>query len=116
MVNRMEVIQTECLAGAVDAGWVTGCTVNLQFRWGLILRWPRGFKFPARLDDLAAANQVRIRLCEMRKDEEHVDGLDADERDDDATDAVDEQVAAKERIGGLGLVFDAFECQRDERD
>src|SRR5689334_22732921 len=42
----------------------------------------------------------------------HVDQLDADERHDDATQAVDQQVAAQQRCGADGTVADALQRQR----
>lgn len=70
-VKRIEVSQTECTFGATGAGCRAGCTVDLQFRVG------------------------KCFLREMREYKKHVDNLDADERDDDATDTIDKQIAAK---------------------
>src|SRR5262249_32109312 len=45
-----------------------------------------------------------------------VDGLDADERNDDAAYAVDQQVTAQQRPGADRAVGDALQRQRDQRD
>ena len=52
----------------------------------------------------------------MQRHQAQVDGLDADERDDDAAHAVDQQVVAQQHIGGLGLVLHALQRQRNQRD
>src|ERR1700755_3442969 len=53
---------------------------------------------------------------EVQGGDDEVDRLDADERDDDAADAVDEKVTAQQRAGADGAVGDAFQRQRDQRD
>ena len=52
----------------------------------------------------------------MQGRDDEVDGLDADEGDDDAAEAVDQQVAAQQRPGADRAVGDALQCQRDQRD
>src|SRR5262245_11939202 len=66
--------------------------------------------------------QSRLReICmtaSFRKPEQrdgHVDGLDADERRDDAAKAIDEQIPSEERLGAQRAVGDAAQRQRDER-
>src|ERR1017187_9142386 len=53
-------------------------------------------------------------LCQMQGNQEHIDGLDANEGHDDAADAVDQQVVAQQNIGRLGHVLDALEGQRNQ--
>ena len=48
--------------------------------------------------------------------DDEVDQLDADERHDEAAEAVDEQVAAQQRGGADRPVGDAAQRQRDQRD
>src|SRR5262245_48707835 len=56
------------------------------------------------------------RSCrDMRRDHDDGDQLDADERDDDAAQPPDEEVAAQERIGPERLVLDAPERDRDQQ-
>ena len=43
-------------------------------------------------------------------------GLDADKGNDDAAEAVDQQVTAQQRAGADGAIGDAFQRQRDQRD
>src|SRR5208283_2173065 len=54
-------------------------------------------------------------LRQMQGYQKHVDGLDADEGNNNAAYAVDQQIVAQQDIGGLGLVLDALECQRNQR-
>src|SRR5262245_36923918 len=48
--------------------------------------------------------------------DQEVDRLDADERNDDAADTIDQEVAAKQRSGADRAVTHTFERQRDQRD
>ena len=52
----------------------------------------------------------------MQGVDREVDGLDADKRNDDAADAVDQQVAAQQRASPDRTVGDALQRQRDEGD
>src|SRR5690349_12249833 len=66
-------------------------------------------------------NIVSFPLCEAGSTDDEVDRLDPDERDDDAAEAVDQQVAAQQVRGPGGgadraAVLDTFERQRDQRD
>src|ERR1700722_6530541 len=48
--------------------------------------------------------------------ERHVDRLDADERNDDASHAVDQQISAQERGGAERPVFHSLQSERDQQD
>ena len=52
----------------------------------------------------------------MQGRDQEVDGLDADERDDDAAEAVDEEVPAQELRGADRAVGDPLQGERNERD
>src|SRR5665213_2288128 len=65
---------------------------------------------------LSSENSVRMGLDEMEEVDEHIDGLDADEGNENASQAVDEQVAAENRGSAERLVDDAPQGQRDQRD
>ena len=45
-----------------------------------------------------------------------IDQLDADERHDDAAEAVDQQIAAQQRCGADGAILHAAQSERDQRD
>ena len=53
---------------------------------------------------------------EVQGGDHEVDGLDADERNDDAAEAVDQQVAPQQRAGADRPIGDALQRQRDQRD
>src|SRR6266478_9264572 len=53
---------------------------------------------------------------EVEGADNQVDGLDADERNDDSADAVDEQIASHERGGTDRTIAHPFERQRNKRD
>src|SRR6478752_7956024 len=53
---------------------------------------------------------------QVQGSDNEVDRLDADERNDDAADAVDQQVASQQRTRADRPITDALERQRDERD
>src|ERR1700755_1606598 len=53
---------------------------------------------------------------EMQGGDHEVDRLNADERNDDAADAVDQQVAPQQRTGADRPVRDALQGERDQRD
>src|ERR1700745_2692254 len=61
-------------------------------------------------------NMTRSPSGEMQGRNDNVDGLDADERDDDAADAVDPKIAAEQRAGADRAITHPFEGQWDERD
>src|SRR4051812_7896571 len=48
--------------------------------------------------------------------DQKVDRLDADERNDDATQPIDQEIAPKQRTGTDRAITHAFERQRDERN
>ena len=52
----------------------------------------------------------------MESSDDEIDELDADERNDDAAQAVDEQVALQNRERADRLVGDAAQRQRNQRD
>ena len=51
-----------------------------------------------------ACPAAALQLRESKRGDDDVDDLDPDERDDDAADAVDQQVAPEQRRGALGPV------------
>ena len=53
---------------------------------------------------------------EMQGGDDEVDDLDADERHDEAAEAVDQKVAAQQRGRADRPVGDALQRQRDQRD
>src|SRR6266487_6577717 len=53
--------------------------------------------------------------CQVQHLQDQVDGFYKDERDDDATDAVDQQVPVQEWPRPNRAVLDATQCQRDQR-
>ena len=53
---------------------------------------------------------------EVKRGDQQIQRLDADERDDDAADAVDQQVALQQLSGADCAVLDAAQGQRDQRD
>src|SRR2546430_5536163 len=53
---------------------------------------------------------------QMQHLQDQVDGFDADEWDDDTSDAVDQEVAAQERTCPDRAVFDPSQGQWDQRD
>src|SRR5437867_12826213 len=53
---------------------------------------------------------------QLQRCHDDVDRLDADEGDDDAADAVDEEVAPEQRVRAQRPTCDAAERQRDQRD
>src|SRR5262249_17883641 len=53
---------------------------------------------------------------EVEGGEHEIDRLDADEWNDDAADAIDQQVAPQQRAGADRTITHAFERQRDQRD
>ena len=55
-------------------------------------------------------------LSQVQPDQYQVDGLDADERHDQAAEAVDQQVAIQDGGGAERAVGNAFQRQRDQRD
>ncbi|GCC46831.1 hypothetical protein chiPu_0030700, partial [Chiloscyllium punctatum] len=55
-------------------------------------------------------------LSQAQGGDDEVDRLDADERNDDATQAIDHQVAAEQRAGADRAILDALQRQRDQRD
>src|SRR5262245_26267364 len=56
------------------------------------------------------------RSCrDMQRDHDDVDQLDTDERNDDAAESPDEEVAPQERIGAERLVCDAAEGDRNQQ-
>src|ERR1035441_6868384 len=57
-----------------------------------------------------------MRLDELHGGDDEVDELDANERDDDPAQAVNEQVALKHGEGADGRVFDAAQGQGNQRD
>ena len=56
------------------------------------------------------------KLDEMERGDDEIDELDADERNDDAAEAIDEQIALENREGAHRLVGDAAQRQRNQRD
>jgi hypothetical protein len=106
MVKRIEVLQTECIFGSPCvktclglprsfAAEVTARWVSALFKAASATKVVPTFVPPARLSSK--------RLRQVHGYQAHVDGLDADKRDDDAAHAVDEQVVAQQDVGGLGL-------------
>src|SRR5947207_3146510 len=61
-------------------------------------------------------NNSFIRLNQFEGGDDDVDGLDANEWNDDAADAIDEQVALQSGECANGRVFYAAQCQRDQGD
>ena len=59
---------------------------------------------------------VDLSSGQVHQADDDVDELDADERGDDAADAVDERVACQQRSGADGPVGDAAEGERDQGD
>ena len=59
-------------------------------------------------------NSVNVDQARLSSDKHHVDQLDADERQQDAADAIDQQVAAQQRGGADGAVLHALERQRNQ--
>src|SRR5262245_49729559 len=55
-------------------------------------------------------------LDEAEGREQHVDELDADERSNEPSDAVDEQVVAQEFAGAFGAVFHTADGERNQQD
>src|SRR5262249_39760771 len=53
---------------------------------------------------------------EVQGADHEIDRLDADERNDDAADAVKQQVAPQQRAGADRTITHAFERQRNQRD
>src|SRR5215831_17705787 len=51
----------------------------------------------------------------MRGSKQHVDDLDADERQQNAADAIDEHVATQDRPGADRTIFHALEGERNQR-
>ena len=66
--------------------------------------------------DCFASLAMTVGLGQMQGRDHEVDGLDADKGNDDAAEAVDQQVAAQQRAGADGAIGDAFQRQRDQRD
>src|SRR5580704_8525895 len=64
---------------------------------------------------LLRSSQMTV-LDQMQGGDDHIDRLDADERNDDAPDAVDHQVAAQQRAGADGAIGHALQSQRNQRD
>ena len=52
----------------------------------------------------------------MERSDDQVDQFDADKRNNEAAEAVDEEVALQNRQRAHWLVSDAAQCQRDQRD
>src|ERR1700720_4507626 len=61
-------------------------------------------------------NMVATPSGETQGIDHEVDGLDADKRDDDAADAVDQQVALQQGPGADRTVGDALQGELNERD
>src|SRR6266699_5948908 len=66
---------------------------------------------------LAVTSMCRVgRSYEMEHRDGDVDQLDADERDDDAAETVNQQVALQDSQRTNGFISDPTQCQRDQRD
>src|SRR5664279_2395856 len=57
-----------------------------------------------------------IGLHQIEGGDDDVDGFNADERNDDAAEAVDQQVALQRAERANGRVLHAAQCQRNQRD
>src|SRR5262249_51378890 len=65
----------------------------------------------------ARVSTIRDRALDQMQGIDHeVDCLDADERNDDAADTVDPQIAPQQRGGADRTIGDPFQCQRNERN
>ncbi len=70
----------------------------------------------ARIEVMVSLTMVFMRLSEVESGDDDIDGLDANERNDDSADAIDEQVALQDFGRAERTEFHPLKRQRNKED